>query len=276
MMRADLHMHTFFSDGKFSPEEIARRVKQAGVALFSVTDHDNMEGTERAEAAARSEGLLFVRGMEISAYSECGKVHVLGYRLEKNAAYARFKKERKEGSYIRAEDSVGKGNAYFGTRISMKDVEEFHVEKDTPLHTMHVIDAFSKVLSKTRAELYRTVFSRGKPAYSCLCRPSPEEAVKTIHDMGGIACLAHPAQIGGDGAAQKELADRLVRAGLDGIECFHSTHTERESAMYLTYAEENGLFVTGGSDFHGDGTERVLGIPEFYPSDALLKAFSLA
>lgn len=274
MIRADLHMHTYFSDGKYSPEEIACRVKKAGVSLFSVTDHDSMAGAERAAEAAKREGLLFVRGMEISAYSESGKVHVLGYRCEKNADYDRFVKERVEGSYKRAEDTLKKGNAYFGTCLTMRDVEEFHGEKSTPLHTMHVIDAFAKELSLTRLELYNSVFSLGKPAYSGLCRPSPESAVEVIHAMGGIACLAHPVQISRDRTERYAVMEALKKAGLDGIECYHSTHTERETAEFTAYARENGLLVTGGSDFHAEGKERVLGSPAFYASDVLLDALS--
>ncbi len=272
MMRADLHIHTFCSDGAYSPEEIARRVKQAGVSLFSVTDHDNAEGTERAKRAALKEGLRFVCGMEISAYNECGKVHVLGYRLQKNSAYLRFLKMRKEGAYLRAEDSLRKANAYFGTALTMDDVEEFHRQKSVPLHTMHAVDAFAKRLVRERGELYRETFAFGKPAYSGLCRPTPEEAIGVIHDMGGIACLAHPVQIGGSALIRRELIEKLTLAGLDGIECYHPTHTERESAEFVSYAKEKNLLVTGGSDFHADGRERILGLPEFYPSDALIKA----
>ncbi|MDE6411155.1 MAG: PHP domain-containing protein [Clostridia bacterium] len=276
MIRADLHLHTLCSDGAYSPEEIARRVKEAGVSLFSVTDHDNMEGVERAGRAAKKEGLLFVRGMEISAYNDFGKVHVLGYCCGQNSAYERFLKERTEGAYLRADDSRQKANAYFGTNLTMDDVEEFHLQKNAPLHTMHVVGAFAKALQRGKIELYRFLFAYGKPAYSGLCRPTPEDAIKIIHDMGGRAVLAHPAQINAKGKALKGLLDELTAAGLDGIECYHTTHTVIESANFAAYAKEKKLLITGGSDFHSDGTERVLGLPEFYASDELLQAFSLA
>ena len=189
MTRADLHIHTYFSDGAYSPEEIVRRVKEAGVSLFSVTDHDNAEGTERAESAAKREGLLFVRSMEISAYNEFGKVHVLGYRIDKNTAYERYLRERTEGAFERAADSLRKANACFGTNLTMRDVEELHRAKNAPLHTMHVVDAFAKRLSRERGELYREAFAFGKPAYSGLNRPSPEDAVRVIREMNGLACL---------------------------------------------------------------------------------------
>ena len=89
-MRADLHMHSVCSDGALPPAELARRAKQAGLGLFSLTDHDNMAGCAEAAEAAKALGLHFVRGIEISAYLGAAKVHVLGYGCAENEAYFRF------------------------------------------------------------------------------------------------------------------------------------------------------------------------------------------
>ena len=275
MMRADLHLHTLASDGAYPPEEIARRVKEAGIQLFSVTDHDNMGSLARAAEAAKKEGLLFVRGIEISAYNEYGKVHVLGYCCSENAAYEQFLKERVEGSYVRAEDILQKANAYLGTSLTIADAEEFHLHKHSPMHTMHIVNAYAKLLQREWGELYRNIFSFSKPAYSELCRPTPEEAIKVIHGMGGIACLAHPVQIHTSASSLMSFIDGLRARGLDGIECYHTSHTESEAESFAAYAKEHGLLITGGSDFHVDGTERILGKPEFFASDALLQAFGL-
>ena len=275
MIRADLHLHTLSSDGAFPPEEIARRIKAAGVQLFAVTDHDNMGGVARAEEAAKAEGLLFVRGMEISSYNEYGKVHVLGYCCQENAVYKQFLKERVEGSYIRAEDLLKKANEYLGTKLTLNDAEEFHLHKNAPMHTMHVVNAYAKALSRERGELYREVFSFGKPAYSELCRPTPEDAIRLIRGMEGVSSLAHPVQIHASGTQLFAFIDELRRAGLNGIECYHSSHTKVDAESFVSYAKRYGLLVSGGSDFHVDGTDRILGKPEFFASDELLKAFGL-
>ena len=276
MIRADLHMHTLFSDGAYTPEELARRVKETGVSLFSVTDHENMEGAERAEVAAKKEGLLFVRGMEISSYSGGGKVHVLGYRCKKDSLYQAFLKERAEGAFLRADDARKKANEALQMDITMEEVEESRPQSNTPIHTMHVVDAFASRLGRKKLWVYRKYFAYGKPAYSDLYRPTPFEAIKTIHALGGIAVLAHPAQIWVSESELKDLLDELCKAGLDGIECYHSSHTEKESADFAAYAKEKKLLVTGGSDFHAEGRERILGLPEFFASDELLKAFALS
>ena len=123
-MRADLHLHSSYSDGAYPPREIARRVAAAGVGLFSLTDHDGMEGEEEARAAAKEFGLAFVSGWEISSYAEEGKVHVLGYGCRRGKAYETFLEERIRGGYLRAEDSLKKANARFSLSLTMEDRSE--------------------------------------------------------------------------------------------------------------------------------------------------------
>lgn len=127
-MRADLHLHSDYSDGKYSPEEIARRARQAGLELFSLTDHDNMGGSEEAVAAAQKYGLHFVRGWEVSSYDDC-KVHVLGYGCRGGAAYRDFLERRKTGGLLRARDMLEKANSYFCTSLTMNDVEREHLKR---------------------------------------------------------------------------------------------------------------------------------------------------
>ena len=119
-----------------------------------------------------------------------------------------------------------------------------------------------------------------------MCRPAPADALRYIHAMGGVAVLAHPAQILilpaqisaqfhlyseeqkqaaklAYAPARRELMEELAALGLDGIECYHSTHTAMETEEFLAFAEGHGLFVTGGSDFHADGRSRTVGKPFF-------------
>ncbi len=273
-MRADLHLHSVYSDGKYSPEEIARRAKQAGVKLFSLTDHDNMGGSEEAEAAAQKYGLHFVRGWEVSSYDDC-KVHVLGYGCRGGAAYRDFLERRKTGGLLRARDMLEKANSYFCTSLTMNDVEREHLKKDAPLHTMHVVRAFARRLSVKADALYLSAFDRGKPCYSDLYRPSPEHAIEAIRADGGISSLAHPGRIALDFAAKEALMLRLVSAGLDGIECVYTTHTAEETAYFEAFARRRGLLMTGGSDFHEEGGRAVLGNPAFRADGRLLAALGI-
>ena len=289
-MRADLHLHTLCSDGAYPPAEVARRVRDAGVRLFAVTDHDTLAGTAEGAQAARELGLRFVRGIEISAYLGVSKVHVLGYGCREGDAYTRFLNAREEGARARAQDAVQKANAALGLDVTMEEVERFHPRKDSPLHSMHVLAAFANRLGGDKDKLYRELFVPGAPAFSGIGRPLPEEAVRAIHEMGGVAVLAHPAQIlvlpeevsarfrlfsrkereevkCTYKGARTALMEKLVAEGLDGIECYHSTHTFIETEEFLAFAKAHGLFVTGGSDFHSDGGSRKIGRPVFDASE---------
>ena len=105
-MRADLHTHSIYSDGYYTPDELCRRAKENGVELLSVTDHDTLNGEEEKRAAAEKYGLRYVSGWEISAYSGESKIHITGYNCKRNAAYEKFMRERVELGFERAEDSI--------------------------------------------------------------------------------------------------------------------------------------------------------------------------
>ncbi len=272
-MRADLHIHTHFSDGRHTPEEIAARA--AGrVSLIAMTDHDSMDGTEEKRAAAEKFGLLSVSGWEVSAYAGC-KVHILGYCCEKNAAYDAFLKERKEGALLRAEDILSKANAYLNTHVTILDAVAEMAVKDSPLHTMHLVRAVAKKIGADPMQLYPVLFDVGRPAYSEIGRPSPFDALAVIHATGGIAVLAHPGRIQKTAEERLRLMDSLVERGLDGIECVHSQHTSEETEYFGRYAAERGLLRTGGSDFHAVGASREIGLPPFEPDDRLLSRLGL-
>lgn len=273
-MRADLHIHTYYSDGKYSPHEIARRAAEAGLDLISMTDHDSLEGLPEKRAAAREAGLSFIAGWEVSSYAGDAKVHVLGYGCRPCAAYEQFLEERKRGALVRAEEMIAKGNAYFHLSLSLADAERFHLKKSAPLHTMHVVSAFSERLGIGKGELYLSAFASGRPCYSGRMRPAPQDAIRVIHASGGIASLAHPGRIPLDEESRFALMNELADGGLDGIECYHSDHTFTEAERFASFARERGLLITGGSDFHAEGRNRVIGQPPFRPSEALLEVFS--
>ncbi len=273
-MRADLHIHTYYSDGKHSPAEIARFARESELALISMTDHDSMDGLDEKRAAAEGEGLLFVSGWEVSAYAGC-KVHVLGYNCQKNATYDAFLRERKEGALARAADILSKANAYLHINVTLDDALSEMKVKDSPLHTMHLVRAVAKKVGASPGELYPVLFDVGCPAYSEIGRPSPLEALEVIHKTGGLAVLAHPGRIQMEEAKKLQLMDDLTARGLDGIECLHSQHTLEEAEYFGRYADARGLLKTGGSDFHAEGSSRRVGLPPFEPDDRLLAALGL-
>ncbi len=272
-MRADLHIHTYYSDGAYSPAQIAAMAREAGLSLISMTDHDSLAGLEEKTRAAADCGLSYVPGWEVSAYRGDLKVHILGYGCRICAPYEQFLRARREGALARAEDIIARANEYFGLDVTLADAERFHQKKDAPLHTMHIVAAFAERLGRDKGDLYAAAFEPGKPCHSLIGRPSPQDAIDVIHASGGIAVLAHPGRIKLSAERRFSLMDELVGRGLDGIECSHSDHTEEQTAQFAAYARLRGLLQTGGSDFHAEGRNRVIGQPPFSPSEELLAAF---
>ncbi len=289
-MRADLHMHSLYSDGANPPAALARLARERGLALFSLTDHDTMEGSGEAAEAAKREGLRFVRGWEVSAYLGACKVHILGYGCEMGEAYYAFLEERKRGARVRAEEMRQKANAYFGLNVTMDEIEGYHVRKQSPIHTMATVTAFAERLHVDRGQLYAEVFARGGAAFSDAFRPTPKAAIDVIHALHGVAVLAHPGRILAlDGedmrlfrtlpreergplleknvAARRLLMEDLAAEGLDGIECHYTTHTAIETEYFSAFARAHGLLITGGSDYHVEDGRRILGQPAFDAAD---------
>jgi len=275
-MRADLHIHTRYSDGLHTPSEVAHMAREAGMDLVSFTDHDTLLDVGEKRAAAAECGLKYVVGWEISSYDADRKIHVLGYGCEEGTAYAAFEEERRRGAIVRAEDMIAKANAFFSLHVTLFDVEAEHFEKDAPLHTMHVVRAFAKRIGMDEGEAYLSFFRSGKVAYSSLCRATPEEAIDVIHASRGIAVLAHPGRIELPPTEKKTLFDRLTAAGLDGIECRYTTHTVSETEAFQNYARGHGLLMTGGSDFHASDGKHRIGFPRFEPDERLLEALRIS
>ncbi len=268
MRRADLHTHSVYSDGHYTPDELCRRAKFAGVEVLSITDHDTMNGLDEKRAAAKKYGLAYIDGWEISAYENDEKIHVLGYGCQRGSAYEAFMRERVEAALARAKERVKKLNA-LDIPVTVEEVLAMQADQSAPLHTMHVARAVAAHLGITEGEAYMQYLGRGKVAESTIGRPTPFQAIDCIHASGGVAVLAHPGRI----YMREEDQERLIRAlkeyGLDGIECHYSTHTPKQTEYYLSLTERYGLLVTGGSDTHWEGGSRSIGAPLFFLSDEL-------
>lgn len=279
-MLADLHLHSIYSDGLYSPDEICRRAKTRGLSLLSITDHDTLAGEEVKREAAKRYGLSYLSGWEISAYAGDNKIHILGYGCEQGEAYNRFMQERTKAAVLRAEDSVKKLQA-LGVPVTMDEVYMQLSEPGLPVHTMHVARAAAVHLGATEGEVYMQYMSYGKPANSGIGRPTPKEAIECIHACGGFASIAHPGRIYMNFEEKEKTLRWLADLGADGIEVFYTTHTKEETEYFLRLSKELGLLATGGSDTHVEptGEETVhntfIGKPIFEPSEELLSRLKI-
>ena len=245
MKFADLHLHTMFSDGTFTPEELVLRAQNVGLACIALTDHDSVEGCERAAAACANVKMEFISGTELTAEHDDTEVHVLGYFLDtKNKVLldriGKFQVVRQQRIYemCAALNKLGiplKAESVFAL-ANCKSPGRPHVARALVKEKLitNLDDAFEKSLKK------------GKPAWVPKTKMSALEGVELIHQAGGLAVMAHPGLNRTD-----DIIPDLVKAGLDGIECFHTKHSTIMSERYLEIAEKYDLLVTGGSDCHG-------------------------
>lgn len=272
-MKADLHIHSVYSDGRYTPEEICNRAFEYGVELISITDHDTLMCQIKKGAAARKYGLKYVAGWEISAFKDDEKIHILGYNCKGNSAYEEFVKNNAKNAILRMEDRLQKLKKE-GIEVSMDEVFAYR-EKGTPIHTMHLSYAIAKKLRMTSDEAYKRYLKKGAPAYSPIGRPNPYEAVECIKGCGGFSVLAHPGRIELPQNELRRLVEGLAAQGLAGIETVYTSHTKSQTEYFSAMAKSMGLLATGGSDTHQEDETHAIGKPYFAPSEALLERLEI-
>ncbi|MGC8798254.1 MAG: PHP domain-containing protein [candidate division WOR-3 bacterium] len=244
----DLHIHTVFSDGLFTPEQVVIRAQQLGFTAVAITDHDSVDGIERARQQGRRCGVEVVPGAEFSCNVNGADVHILGYCFDyQNPKIQRFFNEVREFRLARAGRMVAKLNELSAGRwqVSLERVKE--IAGAGAVGRPHIAQALVEAGGvASMSEAFEKYIGYDGPAYFPKMRLSPGEVIELIHRTGGVAVVAHPATYGNDG-----LVYLVIAAGIDGIEVWHPEHNQRAVDHYLEMAQKNGLLVTGGSDCHG-------------------------
>ena len=274
-MKADMHIHSYYSDGMISPADIAEMCKRNGVGLAALTDHDNMNGSAQFERECALRGIKSVRGLEISAYTSV-KVHILGYKVNPDCeAYKKFEKFVCDGALSRTADILSKLKKR-GINLTFSDVVRERKCEKSPVHTMYIARAAArKGYASSPSAFYAEMLAPSRPAYSDVGRPSPEYALEVIEGCGGFSSLAHPGRLELSPSERLELIKQLCSHGLRGIEAVYSGHTEKETAYFTEIAAKFSLLVTGGSDTHYAEGSRSVGTPAFTPSEELLSALGI-
>jgi predicted metal-dependent phosphoesterase TrpH len=266
--KADLHIHSDWSDGSLSIPQIVKTAGALGLAAIAITDHDTTAGWEEAEAEGAKQGLEVILGIEVSAFDpDTGrKVHVLGYgmtdRETVETACRPYLEDRRRAnlealSLIRAA----------GYPLDEADLSPY-IGKGGVLYRQHIMHALADrgYAPAIYGPLYRELFGPGGAAVVKSRYMPAEEAVRLIADCGGAAVLAHPFQYDSLG-----LLPRLVAQGLSGVECWHHTQTPEREELVREKAEQYGLFLTGGSDFHGLYAEKPMLLGTYFAPAAVLR-----
>jgi predicted metal-dependent phosphoesterase TrpH len=246
--RADLHTHTRASDGTCTPAENVRIAKEAGLAAVAITDHDIIAGIGEALEAAKEYDIEVIPGVEISSAANGQDIHVLGYFIpHESEAFGQKLYDLRETRHKRHQMLIAKLNE-LGIPITLESVyRRKQGETDKNIGRPHIAEELMEMgVVQSIAEAFDKYLGKGGAAYVNPPRITPQQAIALIQETGGVAVLAHPGLYDDD-----ELVKDLIAHGLDGLEIWHPDNDEEDRARYARLAEEHGLVMTGGSDFHG-------------------------
>ena len=273
--RIDLHLHTTASDGRLTPSALVALAAQVGLDVMSVTDHDTIAGLAEAREAAAGRGIRLVDGIEMTAVDDGRDVHVLGYFFDpEDEKFNQFLRTQRLARVERVYE-IARRLASLGSGIDVEALlEAVPGDSGRSVGRPAVADALVAAgHAVDRCDAFDRLLGSGRPAFVPRRGPDVAEVVATIAAAGGIASLAHPGLMDVD-----ERIPGYAAAGLSAIEVRHRDHDEDDEARYRTLAQQLGLGVSGGSDFHGeydarDGSTCVPGQVTLAPSDfSLLEA----
>jgi 3',5'-nucleoside bisphosphate phosphatase len=250
-MNIDLHCHSNVSDGALAPAEVARRAARAGVAVWSLTDHDQLDGLAEARAAAQAEGMRFVDGVEISVTWRGSTVHVLGLRIDPRNAELAAGLAAVRGGRIERARAMARELSAAGIEGAFEGALE-RAENPAMVSRTH----FARFLVDTGAvadmrDAFRRFLVPGKPGYVPHQWAALADAVQWIRAAGGQAVLAHPGRYVLSAGAMDALLLEFRAAGGEGIEVVTGSHSPEQYRHFAALAGQYGFSASRGSDFHG-------------------------
>ncbi len=251
MKFADLHLHTVFSDGTYTPEELIREAFSLGLSAVAVVDHDTVSGIEQVCQAGLLREIEVLPGVELTAQYKNREIHILGYLIDYKSKSLIEKlgllyKNRFERVYkiIDKLKTIG---------VSLEAKSVFDIVKQGMPGRLHIARAMVKDgLVNSIAEAFYKYIGDNSGAYVSGFKLSPYEGIKLIKDAGGVPVLAHPYS-----AKCDELIPQLVDFGLMGLEVYYPEHSQSMINFYLGLSKKFNLLATGGSDCHGDAKPEV-------------------
>lgn len=244
-MKFDLHVHTIYSDGVLSPEEVVDLAIDRGLDGIAITDHDSINGVKLAIDYSKAfKDFNVIQGIEFSCVYKDEEVHILGYFIDvEDSRLIDITKKFRDHRRKRASKIITKLKNF---NIDL-DYNEILNKGDREFIGRANIarDMVEKSYVKNTQEAFNRYLNRGMSAYVERFYLSIEDTIKLISDLGGISVLAHPGLL-----KDKSIIKHCIEKGIQGIECIHSKHGRNDTEKLKTIAKENNLSITGGSDFH--------------------------
>jgi len=245
-MKADLHLHSTYSDGRFTPKDLVDLIVKKKIGIASLTDHDSIKGTEEFMNEGKKKGLEVITGLELSCHMKEKEVHLLAYFFnhkhdELNAQLTKLKKMREH----RLHKILDKLNE-LGMAVTTEDISK--VCQENLYGRMHVAKALlDKGHTKSIQESFAKFLGNGRSAFVPKENYQIETAVNLIKKAGGVSSIAHP---GSSRISSQEIV-HLIKIGVIGLEVFHPKHSSKKENELKSVCKKKGFMITGGSDFHG-------------------------
>jgi predicted metal-dependent phosphoesterase TrpH len=266
-VRVDLHTHTDRSDGDLTPEALVAAAAAGGLQLLAVTDHDTTRGVAPAMAAAEGTGLRVVSGVELSSTHQGREVHVLGYGMDPEHPSIREHGEAARTRRIARMSGMVDRLRSQGIDITLDEVRDAAGAGGVMVGRPHLARVLvKKGHADSVPHAFDTLIGDRHPAFVPTALATPVGAVERIRGSGGLAVWAHPPM-----DLLDDLLPGLVYAGLRGLEAYRPGWSGRRTRQVTARAQEAGLFLTGGSDFHGPQRNGELG--DFWVQGTLVRPF---
>ena len=256
-LNADLHCHSTVSDGTLPPEQLARLAKDNGVALWSLTDHDEISGQQRAAAAARAAGLDYVSGVEISVSFAGQTIHIVGLGIDPDDAALRSGLANTRDGRGRRALAIGDSLAAVGIDGALDGAQALADNPDMVTRTHFARWLVTTGVCRDTHEVFRNYLVRGKPGYVAQQWATLRQAVGWITGAGGIAVIAHPARYKISANEEWALFEEFKAHGGRGVEVQTASHRDADVAKYSALAQQHGLLASRGSDFHSPDESRI-------------------
>ena len=249
-MLVDFHMHSIYSDGVKSPEELLRHALECNLSMMALTDHDEIDGIKALRTAQEQldpeKTIKFINGCEFSADYKDKSIHILGYRFDETnkelrdfIEYFKLKREERIDEIIRRCNNVG----YFISKDELlKKFPKTQAYGRPHIGQLLIDGGYAKDIN----DVFKDILRKDSPCYVPKVKIEVPYIIDIIHKAGGLAVMAHPKLVTSD-----EYVVEMLAYDFDGMEVYHTKHNDDDVKRYKALAKEHNLFITGGSDYHG-------------------------
>lgn len=268
ILNADLHCHSVVSDGTLTPEALAARAHNNGVELWALTDHDEIGGQHRAAAAAKTLGMGYLTGTEISITFAGKTVHIVGLGFDADdPSMVQGLQQTRGGRGQRAQE-MSDSLAAVGIKGAYEGALKYAGNPELISRTHFARYLVEAGVCKETNEVFRKYLTEGKPGFVPHRWATLRDAVTWITAAGGMAIIAHPARYGFTANEEFALFSEFKAHGGQGVEVVTGSHTSAEYVKYADMAREFGLAASRGSDFHSpDESHTDLGTLPYLPGE---------